>query len=98
MAATASVDTGFTPCNNRLGVQPVKFTQSARKRRIGKAHVLAAMADAGEPQRVAATDDLDERLVWIGHDDRGVELEVIGVQTPDYLLIIHVMPYAYRRT
>jgi len=24
-------------------------------------------------------------------------LEVIGIELPDYLLIIHVMPYSYRR-
>lgn len=75
----------------------VKFTQSARKRRIGKAHVLAAMVDAGEPTRLSAEEGLDERLVWIGTDDRGVVLEVIGVELPAYLLIIHVMPYSYRR-
>lgn len=28
----------------------------------------------------------------------GIELEVIDVETADYLLIIHVMPYSYRRT
>jgi hypothetical protein len=32
-----------------------------------------------------------------GPDDRGVELEIIGVVQPDYLLIIHVMPVHYRR-
>lgn len=79
-------------------MQRVKFTRSARKHRIGKAHVLAAMADAGEPQRLPAVGDLDARLVWIGRDERGVVLEVIGVETNDYLLIIHVMPYSYRRT
>ncbi|MHB2023945.1 MAG: hypothetical protein ACYCO3_11535 [Mycobacteriales bacterium] len=75
----------------------VKFTQSARKRRIGKAHVLAAMNDAGEPIRLPAEGGLDERLVWIGQDDRGVVLEVIAVEQADYVLIIHVMHYAYRR-
>lgn len=75
----------------------VKFTQSARKRRIGKAHVLAAMNDAGEPTVVAGAEGEDDRLLWIGVDDRGVELEVIGVDLPDYLLVMHVMPYAYRR-
>lgn len=75
----------------------VKFTQSARKHRIGKAHVLAAMDAAGEPEVIPAEGDLDERLLWIGEDDRGVELEVIGIDLPDYLLIIHVMPTAYRR-
>lgn len=78
-------------------MQHVKFARSARKHRIGKAHVLAAMADAGEPRRLPAVGDLDARLVWIGRDERGVELEVIGVETVDYLLIIHVMPYSYRR-
>ncbi len=86
----------FVPCNNGR-VRRVKFTQSARKRRIGKAHVLAAMADAGEPIRLPADAELDERLVWIGRDDRGVMLEVIAVEQPDYLLVIHVMPYSYRR-
>lgn len=75
----------------------VKFTQSARTRRIGKAHVIAAMNNAGDPQRFPAEGDLDERLLWIGEDDRGVVLEIIGVEQPDYLLIIHVMPYSYRR-
>lgn len=75
----------------------VKLTQAARRRRIGKAHIVAAMNNAGEPARIAAEGDLDERLVWIGVDDRGIVLEVIGVEQPDYVLIIHVMPYEYRR-
>ena len=41
---------------------------------------------------------LDDRLVWVGPDDRGVVLEVIAVDLPDYLLIIHAMPLAFRRT
>ena len=79
-------------------MQKVKLTQSARKRRIGKAHVIVAMNRAGEPRRIPATGALDERLLWIGEDDRGVLLEIIGIELPEYLLIIHVMPYAYRRT
>jgi hypothetical protein len=59
--------------------------------------VLAAMTDAGDPVRLSAEEGLDERLVWIGQDDRGVVLEVIAVEQPDYLLMIHVMPYSYRR-
>lgn len=51
----------------------------------------------GEPEGFPAEGDLDERLLWIGEDDRGVALEIIGVEQPDYLLIIHVMPYSYRR-
>jgi len=78
-------------------VRRVKFTQSARKHRIGKAHVLAAMNAAGDPQRIPAEGDLDERLLWVGPDDRGVVLEVIGIDVADYVLVIHVMPYGFRR-
>jgi len=59
--------------------------------------VLAAMADAGDPVWLSGEEGSDERLVWIGQDDRGVVLEVIAVEQPDYLLVIHVMPYSYRR-
>ncbi len=38
----------------------------------------------------------DDQLVFIGLDDRGVELEVIAVQMPEYLLILPLMPYQYR--
>ena len=34
---------------------------------------------AGEPESVPAEGDLDDRLVWVGPDDRGVVLEVIAV-------------------
>lgn len=72
----------------------VRFSQSARKHRIGRAHALYVM-DNGEPQwdRPAGK---EPRLLWIGPDERGVELEVVAVQTPDYLLVIHVMPTALR--
>jgi len=40
--------------------------------------------------------EADDRLVFIGLDDRGVELEVIAVQMPEYLLILPVLPYQYR--
>jgi hypothetical protein len=35
--------------------------------------------------------------VWIGPDDRGIDLEIVAVVEPDYLLVIHVMPAQYRR-
>jgi len=34
---------------------------------------------------------------WVGFDERGRELEVIAVECPDYLLVIHVMPTSLRR-
>ncbi|WP_157553420.1 hypothetical protein [Jiangella gansuensis] len=44
-----------------------------------------------------ASDGYDARVVWIGSDDRGVELEIVALDLPDEWLVIHVMPTAYRR-
>lgn len=74
----------------------VRFATSARKHRIGKAHALHVI-DTVEPDHVPATETADERLVWIGTDDRGVELEIVAAIMPDHLFVIHAMPYAYRR-
>lgn len=75
----------------------VKLTQNARKRHIGKAHIVAAMEDAGDPQVIPASEEgRADRLLWIGRDDRGLLLEIIAVELPDYLLVIHVMPALYR--
>ena len=50
-----------------------------------------------EPSVMATDEDLQERLLWIGTDDRGLELEVIAIVETDFLLVIHVMPHQYRR-
>lgn len=50
-----------------------------------------------EPIEVPATGDLDARLVWIGEDDRGVELEVVALDLPEAVVVIHVMPTTLRR-
>jgi hypothetical protein len=79
-------------------LQEVRFANSARRHRIGKAHVLVALENAGGPTVVAApSDDLDDRLVFVGTDDRGVELEIIAIQLPSFLYVIHVMPTEFRR-
>jgi hypothetical protein len=39
-------------------------------------------------------DDGDDAIRWLGVDDRGIELEIIGIVLPDEYLIIHVMPTA----
>lgn len=53
--------------------------------------------DTVEPMAVPATEVADARLVWIGPDDRGIELEIVALDLPDEWLIIHVMPTALRR-
>jgi hypothetical protein len=73
----------------------IKFTQAARKHRIGKAHALFVIENnsffvitnkVGRVQRI-----------WQGLDDRGVELEIIAVVLNEYLLVTHVMPANFRR-
>ena len=77
----------------------VRFTQSARRHRIGRASARHVMATA-EPDSVTTSSGADAWR-WIGPDDRGRELEVlaIGIE-PDtdepYLLVIHVMPTQLR--
>lgn len=69
------------------------MTRSGRRHRIGNAHILAAIIDAGEP--VAEGDS----LVYIGRDDRGIELEIVAVPNDkgDGLAVIHAMPTEFRR-
>jgi hypothetical protein len=80
-----------------MGMRKLRFYRSARKHRIGQARALHVVR-SGPPAIVPAADpNLEDRWVWIGPDDRGVELEVIGILTDKYLVIIHVMPTALRK-
>ncbi len=45
----------------------------------------------------AATATADARLVWIGEDDRGIELEIVALDLDGAVVVIHVMPTAIRR-
>ena len=74
----------------------VRFAKSARKHRIGKAHVLHVLEN-NEPTTVLVPETKDAQLLWAGIDDRGLELEVIAVKLAEYLLVIHVMPRTFRR-
>lgn len=39
----------------------------------------------------------NDALLWIGPDDRGVELEIIAAVVDGMYLVVHVMPTALRR-
>jgi hypothetical protein len=78
------------------GDRPLRWYRSARRHRIGRAHALHVMTST-EPTLVPASGAYDERLVWIGEDDRGIELEVVAVVFVDAVVVIHVMPTALRR-
>lgn len=67
--------------------------RSGRRHKVGKAHVLAVM------QTVTPV-VVGEQLVYVGPDDRGVELEIVAVlddKHPHTLAVIHAMPTALRR-
>ena len=74
----------------------VRFAKSARKHRIGKAHVLFVLEN-NESVTVLPRDGEDKKLLWVGHDDRGLELEVIALELSECILVIHVMPRSFRR-
>jgi len=70
------------------------FARATRRHKIGRAHALAAIANAGTPTVIGA------QLHWTALDDRGVELHIIGkpaAEDPDLVVLYHVMPTALRK-
>lgn len=52
-------------------------------------------------EHAAATEDISPRtgdtmLSWVGTDERERELEIVALDRPDCILVIHVMPIHYR--
>jgi hypothetical protein len=74
----------------------VRFAKSARKHRIGKAHVLFVLEN-NEPVTFLSIYGEDQKLLWIGQDDRGLELEIVALKLAEYILVIHVMSRSFRR-
>jgi len=85
----------FTWHNNRED-RIVRWFRSARRHRIGKAHANFVMP-TNTPIMLAADADLDQRLCWIGPDDRGLELQIVALDLPEAIVVIHVMPTALRK-
>jgi len=80
-----------------MGEKWVRFSQSARRHRLGKAHALYVMSTV-VPEVIPADQTNNERLLWIGPDDRGLVLEIVALVELDHLLVIHVMPHQFRRS
>jgi hypothetical protein len=74
----------------------LRWYSSARRHRIGKAHAMFVI-DSVVPDHVPATATADARLVWIGDDDRGIELEIVALDLNDAIVVVRVMPTALRR-
>lgn len=77
----------------------MKLTQSARKHRIGAARI-AHVVITSQPS-VGIRPSGETEYCWIGDDDRGLELEIIGVivetDGEQMMVIIHAMPTLMRR-
>lgn len=73
----------------------MRWSQSSRRHRIGRAHARHVISTTTPHQVTTATGH--HGLLWVGDDDRGIELEIIAVVLPDRYLVIHVMPTALRR-
>jgi hypothetical protein len=73
----------------------IRFAQSARRHRIGKARAMFVMET--NPFQTLARDDDKVQRIWVTLDDRDLELEVIAVVLVNCLLVTHVMPTALRR-
>ena len=58
---------------------------------------MVHVIDTSVPKDVPGVGEFDPRKVWVGVDDRGLELEIVAVVLPGELRVIHVMPTALRR-
>ena len=77
-------------------MKDIRFTSDARKHKIGAAHARFVVEN-NVAERTPRQNEFEHRLFWVGIDDRGLELEIAGVEFEDEILIIHVMPTNFRR-
>lgn len=83
-------------CPSSLVDRDVRWDRSARRHPIGTAHAMHGSTTV-EPQPVPGTDIAEARLVWIGPDDRGIDLGMVALDLDDAVAIVHVMPTDLRR-
>ena len=76
--------------------QNIRFTSDARKHKIGAAHARFVIEN-NVAVRTPGKNEFEHRLFWIGVDDRGLELEIAGIEFEVEILVIHVMPREFRR-
>jgi hypothetical protein len=63
---------------------------------LGKGQVLY-LIESSSPESIQETSEEFQQLVWVGLDDRGVELEIVALVLPEYILVIHVMPTSFSK-
>lgn len=69
----------------------IRFAQAARKHRVSAGRARHVIDNPVVTLTLPASDPgIDDRLVFLGDDQTGRALEVVAVQLPDGLLVIHV--------
>ena len=74
----------------------IRFTSDARKHKIGAAHARFVIENS-VAVRTPGQNEFEHRLFWVGVDNRGLELEIAGIEFEDEILVIHVMPTNFRK-
>ena len=72
----------------------IEFTKSARKHKIGKQRVREVIATSTP---TLFFEGGISKLLWVGRDRRGLELEILALEEGEVWLVIHVMPLNFRR-
>ena len=72
----------------------IRFTRDARKHKIGHARARFVIEN-NEPMQRPGLFNNEKKLAWVGTDDRGFELEIIGIDDGYEIFIIHVMPTVF---
>lgn len=74
----------------------VRFTQAAwSKHRIAPSRARRVMATTiGRP---IATKRGDPGILWVGRDREGNVLEIIAARDGEDLIVVHVMPYKWKK-
>ena len=76
-------------------LKPLKFAQSSRKHKIGReriTNVINTYEGSYLTKRF-----FEQKVIWVGRDFKGLELEVIAVELEDHYFVIHAMPKLFRR-
>lgn len=74
-------------------MQRIRLTQRARKHRVSKHRIVAAMRNAGMP-----VIQNDGSLYYLGRDTSGRLTEVVAVEADNGdFIIIHAMPKEWKR-
>ena len=86
--------------SDSIGFVLIRFTQAARKHRVGRSSARYVMA--GTTPMGMVTEQGDPGWRYVGRDERERELEIIAVELEDthygedVLLVIHAMPTQLR--